>query len=132
MFCCPRCSHLSTILNNIVEPESGVTILFNIVDKCEQRGQQNIVQSCFHQHCNNLSVFMRVNNDHILTLFGITSLGIYSNIVCLCACGVLVLRMLRTLHCSTMSDSFNKSHFSNHVLQIGITLAKLRCIGSWC
>jgi hypothetical protein len=27
---CPRCSHLSTILNNIVEPESGVTILFNI------------------------------------------------------------------------------------------------------
>ena len=32
-FCCPRCSHLSTILNNnIVEPESGVTILFTIVD----------------------------------------------------------------------------------------------------
>jgi hypothetical protein len=28
----PRCSHLSTILNNIVEPESGVTTLFNIVD----------------------------------------------------------------------------------------------------
>jgi hypothetical protein len=43
-----RCSH---ILNNIVEPESGVTILFNIVDNdnCEQCGQQNIVQSCFHQ-----------------------------------------------------------------------------------
>ena len=30
MFCCPRCSDLSTILNNIVEHESGVTILFNI------------------------------------------------------------------------------------------------------
>jgi hypothetical protein len=55
MFCCPRCSHLSTILNNIVEPESG--LLFNIVDNCEQCGQQNIVQSCFHQYCNNLSVF---------------------------------------------------------------------------
>ena len=56
MFCCPRCSHLSTILNNIVEPELGVTILFNIIDKCEQCGQQSIVQSCFHQHCNNLIV----------------------------------------------------------------------------
>jgi hypothetical protein len=26
---------LSTILNNVVEPESGVTILFNIVDSYE-------------------------------------------------------------------------------------------------
>ena len=60
MFCCPRCSHLSTILNNIVEPESGVTILFNIVGNCEQCGQQSIVQSCFHQYCINLSVFTRV------------------------------------------------------------------------
>jgi hypothetical protein len=33
---------LSTILNNIVEPESGVTILFNIVDNCEQCGQASI------------------------------------------------------------------------------------------
>ena len=68
MFCCPRCSNLSTILNNIVEPELGVTILFelgvtilfNIIDNCEQCGQQNIVQSCFHQYCNNLIVFSRV------------------------------------------------------------------------
>jgi hypothetical protein len=37
MFCCPHCSQLSTILNNIVTPDSGSTILFNIVDKCEQR-----------------------------------------------------------------------------------------------
>jgi hypothetical protein len=43
------------------EPESGVTILFNIVDNCEQCGQQNIAQSCFHQHCNNLIVFSRVD-----------------------------------------------------------------------
>jgi hypothetical protein len=48
-------------LNTIVEPESGVTILFNLVDNCEQCGQQNIVQSCFHQYCNNLIVFTRVS-----------------------------------------------------------------------
>jgi hypothetical protein len=67
MFCCPRCSHLSTILNKIVELESGVTILFNIVDSCEQCGQQNIVQTCFHQHCNNLIVFSRVLSlDYLL------------------------------------------------------------------
>ena len=33
-------------VNNIVTPDSGSTTLFNIVDKCEQRGQQNIAQSC--------------------------------------------------------------------------------------
>jgi hypothetical protein len=71
MFCCPYCSHLSTILNNIVEPESGVTILFNIVDNYEQCGQQSIVQSCFHQCCNNLSVFTRVamTYDIIISIF---------------------------------------------------------------
>jgi hypothetical protein len=26
MFCCPHCSHLSTVLNNIDEPESCVTM----------------------------------------------------------------------------------------------------------
>ena len=30
------------MLNNIVEPESGVTILFNTVNSLEQCGQQNI------------------------------------------------------------------------------------------
>jgi hypothetical protein len=49
-------------MNSIVEPESGVTILFNIVDSYEQCGQQNIVQSCFHQYCINLSVFCRVRH----------------------------------------------------------------------
>jgi hypothetical protein len=44
-------------LNNIVTPDSGSTILFNIVDKCEQRGQQNIVQACFQQHCYRLAFF---------------------------------------------------------------------------
>jgi hypothetical protein len=52
-------------LNNIVEPESGLTILFNIVDSYEQCGQQNIVQSCFHQYCINLSVFMCVGGENI-------------------------------------------------------------------
>jgi hypothetical protein len=39
--------NLSTILNNIVEPESGVTIFFNIVDNCEQCGQQNLFNPVF-------------------------------------------------------------------------------------
>ena len=46
VLCGPHCSQLSTILNNIVTPDSGSTILFNIVDKCEQCGPHNIVQSC--------------------------------------------------------------------------------------
>ena len=49
MFCCPHCSELLPKLNDVVEPESGVTMLKNIVDNCEQCGQQNIVQSCSHQ-----------------------------------------------------------------------------------
>ena len=62
MFCCPRPT-LFTLVNNIehvVEPESGVTILFNIVDNCEQCGQQSIVQPCFHQYCINLCVFFQL------------------------------------------------------------------------
>ena len=31
-------------------------MLNNIVDKCEQCLQQNIVQSCFYQHCNKLFI----------------------------------------------------------------------------
>jgi hypothetical protein len=50
---------MKNIEQYVVEPESGVTILFNI-DSYEQCGQQNIVQSCFHQYCINLSVFTRV------------------------------------------------------------------------
>jgi hypothetical protein len=48
VFCCPRCSHLSTVLNNIVDPESGVTILFNIVDSYEQCGRvrNNVPKIC--------------------------------------------------------------------------------------
>ena len=38
-----------SILNNIVDPESCVTMLNNIVDNIEQCGQHNIVQGCFHQ-----------------------------------------------------------------------------------
>ena len=47
---------LFNVVNNIeqvVEPESspqsGVTMLNNIVDNIEQCGQHNIVQSCFQQ-----------------------------------------------------------------------------------
>ena len=45
MFCCPHCSRLLRILNNIVKPESGVTMsmLNNIVDNIEQRAELQIV-----------------------------------------------------------------------------------------
>ena len=43
------------ILKNIVEPESGVRMLNNIVDNIEECGQQNIDQSCFHPHYNKVS-----------------------------------------------------------------------------
>ena len=49
MFCCLHCSELLTILNNVVEPESGITMLKNIVENCKLCGEQNIVQSCSHQ-----------------------------------------------------------------------------------
>jgi hypothetical protein len=71
---------MKTGLNNVllptlfiaVTPDSGSTTLFNIVDKCEQRGQQNIVQYCWQvwttwaaKHCSvllssGLSVFCHV------------------------------------------------------------------------
>ena len=38
-------------------PQSGVTTLNNIVDNLEQCGQQNIVQSCFHQPRTGCSFF---------------------------------------------------------------------------
>ena len=34
---------VNSIVNNIVTPDSGSTISFNIVDKCEQCGQHNIL-----------------------------------------------------------------------------------------
>ena len=37
---------LSTILNNIVEPESGERYIVDNIEQCEQ---QNIAQSCFYQ-----------------------------------------------------------------------------------
>jgi hypothetical protein len=40
---------------------SGVTMLFNNVDNCEQCGPHNIVRSCFHQYCSNLIVFSCVD-----------------------------------------------------------------------
>jgi late competence protein required for DNA uptake (superfamily II DNA/RNA helicase) len=60
MFCCLRCSHLSTIWNNIVEPESGVIILFNIVDNCEQCGKHCSILFSSTIYCNNVIVFSRV------------------------------------------------------------------------
>ena len=50
-----------TILNNIVEPESGVIILFDIVNSLKQCWQQNIVQCCFHQLGTSCSFFAVYN-----------------------------------------------------------------------
>ena len=57
MFCCPHCSHLSTILNNIVEPESGVTILLTTVNNV---GSKTLFNPVFINYCNNLIVISRV------------------------------------------------------------------------
>ena len=81
------------ILNNIVEPELGGTILFNIVDNCEQCGQQSIVQSCFHQYCINLSVFTPVIDhgsrpmkvlEFLTLLYKMLIIIIYSFGICMC------------------------------------------------
>ncbi len=44
MCCCPHCSQLSTIMFSIVKPDLGSTVLFHVVDNCQQCGQKNIVQ----------------------------------------------------------------------------------------
>lgn len=40
---------LFTVVNNVVEPELGVTMPRNIVDNIKQYGQQNIFQFCFQK-----------------------------------------------------------------------------------
>ena len=49
MFRCPHCSQFSKILHNILTPNSGSKILFNIVDKCKQRGQQTLFNAVKQQ-----------------------------------------------------------------------------------
>ena len=46
-----------TVLNSIVTPDSGSTMLFNIVNSPEQCGQQNTVQYCFRQLGTSCSFF---------------------------------------------------------------------------
>ena len=50
---------LSIILNDSVEPESGVAMLNNIVDNIEHCWQYNVVQSSFH-HLEQVKIFCRV------------------------------------------------------------------------
>ena len=52
-----HCSRLLTTLNSIFTPDSGSTMLFNVVNSLEQCGQQNIVQYCFHQLRTSCSFF---------------------------------------------------------------------------
>ena len=84
MFCCPHCSRLLTTLNNIVEPESGVTILFNNVNSLEQCGQQNIVQYCFHQlgtSCSFWLIFCCVQSSLVGQLFDSNSFREYNQFI---------------------------------------------------
>ena len=60
--CCPHCSRLLTVLNSIVITDSGSTMLFNVVNRLEQCGQQNIVQYCFHQLGTSCSFFAVYGN----------------------------------------------------------------------
>ena len=62
---------LFNVVNNIVQhcwawisPQSGVTMLNNIVDNTEQCGQHNIVQGCFHQPWKGCA-FLRVYDFHL-------------------------------------------------------------------
>ncbi len=49
MLCCSHCSQLlSTILNNIVEPESGVTALDSIVDNLNNVGSTKLFNPVFN------------------------------------------------------------------------------------
>ena len=66
---------LLIVVNNIeqvVEPESspqsGVTMLNNIVDIIEQCGQHNIVQSCFQQPVTTYNFWLCSRTQHILSL----------------------------------------------------------------
>ena len=43
-----RSTHSISIIS-MISPQSGVTMLNNIVNNIEQCGQHNIVQGCFHQ-----------------------------------------------------------------------------------
>ena len=63
---CPHCSQLS-IVQSIVTPNSGLTILFTIVDNCEQCGQHNIVQSCYTADSQFLGMYSRCDVPIILT-----------------------------------------------------------------
>jgi hypothetical protein len=44
MLCCPHCSQLSTILNNIVTPDSGSTILLTSVNNVGSKSLFNPVE----------------------------------------------------------------------------------------
>ena len=50
-------SCMSTVLFSVVIPDLDTTILFHIVDNCEQCGQINIVQSCYTASSEFLGVY---------------------------------------------------------------------------
>ena len=66
-------------MNSIVTPDSGSTILlFNIVDKCEQRGQQNPVKR---------SAFLRMYSKHEQE---------YNKYICFTSCNFILVFLLKS------------------------------------
>ena len=51
-------STLFLVLNSFMEPETGATMLNNIIENIEQRGHENILQ--FRFHCNNEQLFLLI------------------------------------------------------------------------
>ena len=56
-------NNIEQVVDPESSPQSGVTMLNNIVDNMEQCGQHNIVLSCFQQPVQ-LIIFGCVNNIH--------------------------------------------------------------------
>ena len=65
MLCCPHCSQFSTIFNNIVESESSVTILNNVVDNYEQCGQ-DFMRSVYEIQPSSVAFYSRAGRFPVL------------------------------------------------------------------
>jgi hypothetical protein len=111
MLCCPYCSQLSTILNNIVTPDSGSTILFNIVDNCEQRGQQNILFNPVEQQARR---FLPCTESHIFHPKSIYTLC--SAAPCLVCFEAIILVLTLFLHQSDHAVCYRFLHWDNRKL----------------
>ena len=80
--CYRHCSQLSTVMNNIVEPESGVTTLDNIVNNGEQCGSIWAAQHCpilFSTILQQYKVHIRSRQPGIISVMFRSLLWFYNN-----------------------------------------------------